>query len=307
MSKSKTKKTDGTGLASRADFEALTDLWARSFDDPEPYIRNFHTLLAEPENTVVFRDGDRIVSAAYLIPADLHIGDETYRAYYFYAASTHPDHRRHGYMEQVIRYCRTLCEERNIDFLVLVPAGNDLYQYYSRFGFRANFYLKTTQLDRQQLLTLVEKLDPEEPEETETTGLPPVTEMERVRKAALSGGSYLEFDRKTLQYMLFEHLYRGGKTLLQEDAYVLYRLEEEDDGTTTLTVKEFCSAAAPEKLLRALTAVDADRYILNLPAFDTIRGGKTSTGRAGMDLAVSKRAVKAERTMKNAYIGLTMG
>lgn len=300
------KKTAGPGLAAPADREALIDLWSRSFGDPEPYIRNFHTLLAEPENTVVFRDGDRIVSAVYLIPAVLHIGEEDYAAYYFYAASTHPDHRRHGYMEQVIRYCRSLCEERDIDFLILVPAGNDLYQYYSRFGFRANFYLKTTQLDRQQLLTLVDKLDPEEPEDPGEAGLPPVTEMQRVRAAALSGGSYVEFDRETLQYMLFEHLYSGGKTLLQEDAYVLYRLNEEEDGKTTLTVRELCSATAPEKLLRALAAVEADRYVLNLPAFDSLRGGKTSTGRAGMDLAVSKRAVKAERTMKNAYIGLTM-
>ncbi len=301
-----TKPTNGPGLASAADREMLTDLWVRSFDDPERYVRNFHGMLAKPENTVVYREDGQIVSAAYLIPADLHIGDEVYPSYYFYAASTHPDFRRRGFMEQIIRFSRTLCEERGIDFLVLAPTGNDLYQYFSRFGFRANFYLKTTQLDRGQLLALAEKLDPSAPEETGAAGMPPVTEMLRVRNDTLRAGSYLEFDPQTLQYMLFEHLFRGGKTLLKEDAYVLYRLTEEDDGTTTLTVRELCSASAPEKLLRTLATVDADRYILNLPAYDNLRGGKTSTGRAGMDLAVSKRAVKAERAMKNAYIGLTM-
>ncbi|MBO4383457.1 MAG: GNAT family N-acetyltransferase [Clostridia bacterium] len=301
-----TKQLTGPGLASRADFGVLADLWARSFDDSERYIRNFQSLLAEPENTVVYREKGQVVSCAYLLPAVLHIGDNTYNAYYFYAAATDPDYRRRGYMEQVIRYSRTLCEERDIDFLILVPAGNDLYQYYSRFGFRANFYLKTTQLDREQLLALVEKLDPAAPESDEGTGLPAPTEMLRVRRESLAGGSYLDFDGKTLQYMLFEHLYCGGKTLLTEDGYVLYDLKE-DDGTVTLNVKELCSSDAPEKLLRPLSAIEADRYVLNLPAFDSIRGGKTSTGRAGMDLAVTPRAVKAERTMKNAYIGLTLG
>ncbi len=101
-------------------------------------------------------------------------------------------------MGQIIRYCRTLCEERDIDFLVLVPTDNDLYKYFSRFGFRANFYLKTTQLDREQLLAMVEKMELPEEEASEAAGFVPV-EMHAARVAALKGGSHVEFDRPTLQ------------------------------------------------------------------------------------------------------------
>ena len=123
----------------------------------------------------------------------------------------------------------------------------------------------------------------------------------------MAEGSWLEFDRSTLQYLFFEHIFRGGKTILLPDGYVLYELSEDDSGETVLKVRELCSAGDSGRLLRELVAVEADRYVLNLPAFDSIRGGRTATGRAGMDLAISKEAVRAERAMKNAYIGLTLG
>lgn len=301
------KQFTGPGLASGADMEMLTALWSSAFGDPEPFIRNFLTVVATGENTVVYREDGRIVSCAFLIPATLHIGKDTYKACYFYAAATQPDERRQGYMEQVIRYSRTLCEERGTDFLVLVPTDNDLYQYFSRFGFRANFYLKTTEMDRAQLTALAEKMvagDTEE--ETAPVAFAP-TEMQAIREQALAAGSWLEFDRSTLQYLFFEHVYRGGKTILLPDGYVLYDLSEDESGDTVLRVKELCSAGDPGRLLRELVSIEADRYVLNLPAFDSIRGGRTATGRAGMDLAVSKEAVRAERAMKNAYIGLTLG
>ena len=296
----------GPGLASGADYETLTELWSLSFGDSASFVRTLQNLIANTDRTVVFREDGRAVAGAYLLESTLHIGDETFTAYYLFGAATHPDYRRKGYMGQIIRYCRTLCEERDIDFLVLVPTDNDLYKYFSRFGFRANFYLKTTQLDREQLLAMVEKLEVPEEETDPTAGFVPI-EMQSIRLNALSGGSSLEFDRQTLQYLFFEHVYRGGKTILLEDGYVLYDLSTDDTGETVLRVRELCGETAQGNLLRNLSEVEADQYILNLPAFDNLRGGKTSTGRAGMDLAVSKRAVKAERTMKNAYIGLTPG
>ena len=280
----------GPGLASGADFETLTELWTLSFGAPAPIIRNIQTLVADTDRTVVYREDGKAVAGAYLLETTLHIGDET-----------------KGYMGQVIRYCRTLCEERNIDFLILVPTDNDLYKYFSRFGFRANFYLKTTQLDREQLAAMVEKMEPvEEETPAEDNGFVPV-DIPPIRHAALQGGSYVEFDRQALQYLFFEHVYRGGQSILLDDGYVLYDLATDDTGDTVLTVRELCTVDSQATLLRKLSEVDADQYVLNLPAFDSLRGGRTSTGRAGMDLAVSKRAVKAERTMKNAYIGLTIG
>ena len=297
----------GPGLAVRSDFETLAELWALSFDDALPFIRTFQSLLAKEDCTVVYRENGTVVSGAYLIETTLHVGGATYPAYLFAGAATHPDYRRKGYMEQVIRYCRGLCERREVDYLVLVPVNNDLYQYFSRFGFRANFYLKTTQLDKGQFVSLVERITNEkeciqkEPERFVPTQAP------TVREAALSDGTHLEYDAPTLQYLFFEHLYRGGKTILLEDGYVLYDLLTDDTGETTLHVKELCCTGSVGALLQKVGEVGADKYVLDLPAFDTIRGGKTATGRAGMDLAVSKKAVKAERAMKNAYIGPVPG
>ena len=171
---------NGPGLASGADIEMLAALWASSFGDPEPLIRNFLTVVASDENTVVYREDGRVVSCAFLIPAVLHVGKDAFRACYFYAAATLPDESRQVYMEQVIRFSRSLCEERGIDFMVLVPTNNDLYQYFSRFGFRANFYLKTTEMTREQLTALAEKVSPGEEEPAAPVAFAP-TEMQAIR------------------------------------------------------------------------------------------------------------------------------
>lgn len=297
---------NGPGLASGSDFESLAELLAFSFEEKAPLSRNLLKLLSETDKTVVFRKEGCPVSVAFLREATLHIAENTYSAYWFFGAATHPDHRRKGYMEQIIRYCRSLSEERGIDFLVLAPRNNELYQYFSRFGFRANFYQKTTQLEPEQLAAMVEKMDGSEASPEEGPGFVP-TAIPKVREAALRGGAFLEYDASTLQFLLFDHLSRGGKTILLEDGYALYDLSTDDTGETTLHVKELLGTESVGKLLRKVSEVEADRYILDLPAFDSIRGGRTSTGRAGMDLAVSKEAVRAERTMKNAYLGLTIG
>lgn len=296
----------GPGPASGADFETLKELWSLSFGDKEPHLSNLLKMLTDPEHTIVFREEGRAFSAAFLREATLHIGENTYSVYYFFGAATHPDFRRKGYMEQIIRYCRTLCENRNIDFLVLAPNNNELYQYFSRFGFRANFYKKTTQLDRDQLASMVEKMAGTETASDELPSFVP-TAVPAVREAVLQDGAYLEYDSSTLQFLLFDHLYKGGKTIFLDRGYVLYDLYTNDAGEEVLHVKELCGKGNVGTLLQRVLEVEADQYILDLPAFDGIRGGRTSTGRAGMDLAVSKEAAKAERTMKNAYIGLTIG
>lgn len=294
----------GPGLASGADFVALTELWTLSFGGPNSYIKTLHQLVADADRTVVFREKGRTVAGAYLIDATLHIGQQAYSAYYLFGAATHPDYRKKGYMGQLIRYCRTLCEERKIDFLVLLPTDNALYKYFSRFGFRANFYEKTIQLNREQLLELVENANLPDPEK-ESEFVP--TNIESIRHTTFEDKTYLEFNREMVQYLLFEHVLCGGKTIFLKDGYALYKRSVDDTGATVLHARELLSENVLGTLLRELSTEEADRYILTLPAFDATRGGKTSTGRAGMDLAVSKRAVKAERSMKNAYLGPTPG
>ena len=104
----------GPGLASGADFETLTELWTLSFGAPAPIIRNIQTLVADTDRTVVYREDGKAVAGAYLLETTLHIGDETYSAYYFFAAATHPDFRRKGVASRLIAEAEKALQKEGI-------------------------------------------------------------------------------------------------------------------------------------------------------------------------------------------------
>lgn len=120
---------------------SLSDLWHRVFSDSYDFIE----LIFRPEydNSILCfaeLDGEKAISAFYLIKNTLKYENELFDGYYLYAAATLPEYRNSGTMSKLIRQAQEYCRERNVDFISLVPSEEGLYGYYSRFGFEAAMY-----------------------------------------------------------------------------------------------------------------------------------------------------------------------
>ena len=122
----------------------LVRLWNTVFGDGEDYIRLITPYLDIVDCYALKEDGI-IVSAFYLLPAEIKKGDRIYKGSYLYAAATYEENRSKGYMSYLIKEA-IKDKENELDFISLVPADNGLYSYYSRFGFEPIMYNYRTQL-----------------------------------------------------------------------------------------------------------------------------------------------------------------
>ncbi|MBR7141952.1 MAG: GNAT family N-acetyltransferase [Clostridia bacterium] len=109
---------------------ALKALWAEAFEDEPAYIEAFFEEVF-PHALCLCNDEAEPASALYLIPGMLYGRP----ADYLFAAATRRDFRGKGLISELIRQATEHACRRGA-FLFTVPAEENLFSFYSRFGFR---------------------------------------------------------------------------------------------------------------------------------------------------------------------------
>lgn len=115
----------------------VVELWREAFADSEEYINFFidtHSscvCLTEKEN-------EELCSMLFLIDGQL-CGKS---AYYLFAAATFKKYRGMGCMARLLKKAEYYSRQNGKAYIVLVPAEDRLFDYYSRFGYKTCFYAK---------------------------------------------------------------------------------------------------------------------------------------------------------------------
>lgn len=128
--------------------ESLVELWKEVFGDSEEYIRLFFKNAYYDSLCFAETEGDRVISAFYLLGCTVKFQDKSYNGHYLYAAATLPEYRGKGLMSKLINEAIDYAGSINSDFIALVPADDGLYDYYGRFGFAEAMYKYKVSLDK---------------------------------------------------------------------------------------------------------------------------------------------------------------
>ena len=118
--------------ANTRDREMLKQLWMSVFGDPEPLVDAFFMHFPPEESAWVIRDGETILSAAYLITGNrLITTHESREAAYVYAVATPSSQRGLGYGGMLMRHFCALQEQ--LDFVLYTrPAEPSLFSWYAK-------------------------------------------------------------------------------------------------------------------------------------------------------------------------------
>lgn len=128
-------------IAPSADYlTQLHTLWKDVFGDEDGYIDLFFARAFPGSHPFAVIENGEVLSVLYLLDCRLQAGKKLYDGYYLYAAATKPHCRRKGLMGSLIEEAKAYLHETNKDFIVLVPAGKALYDYYEKFGFVTRLY-----------------------------------------------------------------------------------------------------------------------------------------------------------------------
>lgn len=125
--------------AEESDKTELKKLWQTVFGDKDDVVDYFFDYAAEYYDAYVYRCDGKIVSAFYLLDADIVTASERKKCKYLYAAATLPEYRNRGFMGEMIEYAAEYLKNKGFDCLFLCPAEESLFGYYEKFGFKSAF------------------------------------------------------------------------------------------------------------------------------------------------------------------------
>lgn len=279
----------------------LKQLWHLVFGDSNIIIDEFFRLKYSPENTLVKYDNDVLASMLYLLPAKLDISGESYNAHYIYAAATREDYRSKGYMAQLVNQAIEKAKDEDLDFLVLYPAQESLYDYYAKFGFSKGFIEKKVVLTKYALKVLASKNIEEIPLNADN--------MLDIRKDALKNSNALQWDIQTLKYFLTSCEVSGRKTICASNAqsglsaYVVYEQHE-----SFIEIIEALSKDGSFSDIAALLLKEdnVDEFIFHFPLDFKLSADRMEVLPAGMIMPLNALTELKIKNAKNLYLGLNL-
>lgn len=275
----------------KSDYNSIISLWKEAFGDSEKDIIFFLNKRYKPENTLVVDADGKIASMLFLLEGEMSIKGKSYPSYYLYAACTLNEFRGRGYMASLLDFAKRTAEQREIDYICLMPAEKSLYKFYEKHGYKTVFKRKILTLSSNSINI------------NQTVESERIDNIEKIRNHAFHGIDMFKWDNEALKFA-FEHnnLY-GGQALTHCKGYSLYNIIGSE-----IVVKE---CAFTEDLSLELSYIfsknkNANKIIVHVPADAKTESASFEIIDSGMMLAVNKNAENAMKELHNAYLGLTL-
>ena len=119
------------------DREALMQIWKQCFPEETDYFLNFYyDNVYSNEETVVCEENGQPVASLQIIPYRLQIANSISHGGYIFGVMTHPDHRKKGYMAQLLNASFDEMIKKGYDYTFLIPEKRWLARMYEKYGFR---------------------------------------------------------------------------------------------------------------------------------------------------------------------------
>lgn len=174
----------------------VISLWNKCFGDSEDYISFFIDNCPEYVCVGFFSDND-LVSMLFLLNGTLL----NKKCHYLYAACTDSGYRKQGIMEQLITFSKLFCKSQGSSGIFLVPANEELYDFYSKFGFISSFTKNKISISCGK----------EDCIDYSCKNIDVITDL---KCELLSGLNCFSFERPTIKYTVKEHFFNGGEALV---------------------------------------------------------------------------------------------
>jgi GNAT superfamily N-acetyltransferase len=170
----------------------IAELRRVCFDETEQYAQFYLTNRFTPNNTLVYMEQGRAVASLTLLPTTVTTPARSFPAAYVYAVSTLPAFRRRGIAGALLEYAATKVPA--LEALLLIPASEELGNYYAKFGYRYSVYRKEIMVDTAAYATPTRRID---------VGPLYAADFLRLRAAAYTcSGYFMWWDAVALDYAL---------------------------------------------------------------------------------------------------------
>ncbi len=279
-------------LSTPNDLNGIINVWHNSFGDNENDIRFFLDYHYKPDNTVVCELNGIIVSVLFLLEGDMHIKGSDYPSYYLYAACTLREYRGREIMASLLSYTKKISAERNKFYIVLKPAEESLYGFYSKFGYKAVFTKRISEITINHLKSNNFKADNN-----------CVNLYSRLRDNVYSDIDYFKWNENAVSFAVKHHKYYGGDVVERRNGYALY---SKIDGFIYVKEITFTQENAFDILRFIAEKANVGSLYIETPYNLKINCAKTKVINSGMLLPLCVDAQNKINDIENVYLALTL-
>jgi GNAT superfamily N-acetyltransferase len=117
------------------DRQELVRLWQDVFQDSDEFTGLFFTRVYKPENTLVVKKDNRIISALQMVPYEIKTVYGIIPSAYVCGVCTHPSERGRGIMKTLMAGAMDEMRRRGYSVSMLIPAEPRLFDFYRKFGY----------------------------------------------------------------------------------------------------------------------------------------------------------------------------
>ncbi|MDR2956259.1 MAG: GNAT family N-acetyltransferase [Prevotella sp.] len=117
----------------------VREMWKTCFGDSDKFLDILSKYKYRNENTLIYFDGDEAVASLQMFPYSITFYNQLIPFAYLAGLCTLPEHRKKGYMAQLIGKAHEIIAERGILLSILIPAEDWLYGFYEKYGYTQVF------------------------------------------------------------------------------------------------------------------------------------------------------------------------
>ena len=125
---------------SPSDITVLKTMWKLCFPtDTDDFIHFYFNEVYNSDEFLVLYQENILVASLQIVPYRIKIGENGYDAGYISGAMTHPEHRKKGYMQQLLGAAFEEMQMLGFTFSFLIPQENWLFDFYEKYDYQKAF------------------------------------------------------------------------------------------------------------------------------------------------------------------------
>ena len=104
------------------------EIWEKIFtEDSKKFLDYYYSEKTKDNEIIVKLIKNEIVSMVHLNPYKIFINNKLLKSYYIVAVATLENHRKKGYMAEILNFCLNFMNDNEIPFSFLRPAKEEIY------------------------------------------------------------------------------------------------------------------------------------------------------------------------------------
>ncbi len=268
----------------------IKHLWKEAFSDTDESIDFYFSNIHKNENMLIDVEDGKVRAMLTMHPIKLSLEDKVVSGRYIYAVATGADFRGRGISSRLLEYAHGYMREQNISVSLLVPATEELFDFYEKRRYKKAFLISEKIYDAKDI---------EKPNQLYTyDDCTPKEYYEIRKKAFLDVSSFAFWDEEMLSKIMEYARFFGAQ---------FYKISTNDCTFAIYVTKDGEKAFVHELALKGMSDEEAIQIIHEIIGVKTYTV-RTSADKKGYikDYAMVCNLKDEDIELNNAYFNLAM-